>query len=251
MVPTRVAEELWPEVSAGLARFAAGLAAREGFDPARAQARFRIGMGDYALSLFAAALAGSVMEDAPGVTLELVAAVPGVAEDDLAMGRLDLLVGPVWANRGRFHAVPLLEQRFVGLVGRDHPLAGAAPPTLEDFAGAPHILTSSRGRVPGNVDAGLDRLGLNRHVAVTVPSFEEAARICARGQGVLSCGHTLAEVLARTHDLVTFPLPLEVPGFTLAVRVRPENTPSPSLRWLVDKLREACREQPQGRAIGE
>lgn len=236
MVPTRLAQDIWPDVAAALAQISTGLALRQHFDPASARGTFRVAMGDYALCLLGADFAASVVAEAPGVTLELVDAVPDSSESDLAIGRMDLVVDAVWQSQGRLDSRPILIEHFVGLIAPAHPLAQQSCLSPEAFARLPHILTSSRGRVPGSIDVGLDRLGLERHVLVTVPRFEEAARLCAAGVGVLSCGTSLARRLAQNHGLQIFELPLAAPKFTISALYRPENRAAPSLIWLLQKL---------------
>lgn len=238
MAPTRVAEELWPAVREALSRLDQGVRALEGFEPREATGRFRVAMGDYAMALLAAEVAARVARDAPGVTLELVAAVPGTAEDELSTGRTDLVVGAVWGDIGRLAATPMFDEHFVGLCARSHPFAHG-PVSIEQFCGVPHVLSSARGLMRGNVDAGLQRRGRDRHVAVTVPGFDEAARIVARGDSVVSCGARLADQLAARYDLARFELPLDVPGFSVRALCRPENSHTPSIVWLTRTLRAA------------
>lgn len=236
MAPTRVALDLWPEVASGLAQVASALAKRESFDPAKATATYRVAMGDYALALLGADFAAAVSASAPNVTLELTDASPTTASQDLTAGELDLIVGAVAEGIGRLTTTPLLEERFVGLVAKAHPLLGASSPGVDAFVAYPHILTSPRGRTIGNVDAGLRRIGKARKVSVAVPSFVEAARICAGGDSVLCCGERLARRLAAMFELAVFELPVDAPGFVLKAAAAPANRSAPSLRWLLQTL---------------
>lgn len=240
MIPTRAAEELWPHVSEALANLARGLGTLQGFEPAAAKGRVRVAMGDYAMAVLAADLASLIARDAPDLVLELVAAVPDLALEQISAGQADLLIGAVGGDVGRLQTRPLFAEQFIGLCARSHDFAKSAA-TPEDFAQARHVLISARGRTSGNVDAGLKQVGLSRHVAVTVPGPDEAARIVAKGGSIVSCGARLARRLAVTYDLHCFALPVDVPGFSVRALFRAENRTSPSLGWLLSKTQEVAQ----------
>jgi DNA-binding transcriptional LysR family regulator len=232
MVPTRLAQDLWPEIAAGLERIDGGLATLSTFAPATATTGFRIGMDDYAVMVLGANLSEYVTRTAPGVHLEIQPhAHPGVT-DPLLTGQLDLFVGAAWQPAPEFAAAPLFEEEFVGLVGAHHPLTTAHEVTMVDFLSHKHVLTSSRGRTCGNVDAGLSRTGCAREVSVVVPTFEAAARIAAGGQLIFCCGRRLAKQLALSHGLFAFDLPLIVPGFGIRMLWNRRDDRAPRLAWL-------------------
>jgi DNA-binding transcriptional LysR family regulator len=232
MVPSRLARDLWPEVAAGLTQIDAGLATLSAFAPTTAITAFRIGMDDYALTVLGASLSQHIMHTAPGVHLDIQPHVHPDVMDPLLNGQLDLFVGAVWRPAPEFLAAPLFEEEFVGLVGVHHPLTATHEITMADFLAHKHVLTSSRGRTCGNVDAGLSLTGCTREVSVVVPTFETAARIAAGGQLIFCCGRRLAEQFALSHGLVAFDLPLIVPGFEIRMLWNRRDDRAPGHVWL-------------------
>lgn len=236
MVPTRRALDLWPAIAEALSTLAAGLAGFQSFEPARADLRFRIGMDDYAVAVAAHRLCHHVVRAAPSLAIEIVPAGHPSDENRLRAGELDLFVGAVWQPAPRLAASTLLDETFVGLAAANCPWASgtawSAAPGLDDYLARPHLLVSALGAVPGNVDAGLALIGRSRRVTATLPTFDAAARTAAQGDGLLSCGRTLAGHLAATHGLRAFEIPLAVPGYAIRQLWNPYDSPAPAHRWL-------------------
>lgn len=232
MVPTRRAMDIWPALSEGLSHLRDGLAAAQHFDPVQAMGRFRIGLHDYAMAVLGPALIADLRAAAPQMDVDLLA-VGSAAEDEMLHdGRLDLILRSVWLTGPGLESQLLIREGFTGLIAVGHPLAGLGPVALDDYLAWPHVLVSSRGAVPGNVDAALAPQGLRRRIGCSVPTFEAAARIVACTDMILATGTALAPQLAATHGLTRFDLPLDVPGFDLAMLWSRRSGKAPAHLWL-------------------
>ena len=93
-------------------------------------------------------------------------------DDALRSGRVDLFIS---ASRPLGHEIrvqPLFSIRVVGVAREDHPCSG------RDHAAPPGALGPYRrlapGQDPGPIDDALARLGLDRHVALVVPTASSA-----------------------------------------------------------------------------
>ena len=126
---------------------------------------------------FAAGLVAAAMGAAPGVRLRFA---PKADKDVrwLREGLADLEIGVLGETGPEVKLQALFTDRFVGVVRPEHPLASGVV-TPERYAACGHVVASRRGRAWGPVDAALEAVGLQRRVAVVVPSFPAALAIAA------------------------------------------------------------------------
>lgn len=111
---------------------------------------------------------------------------------------------PTLADPQLLHT-PLLEDRYVCAIRRDHPLVDGEL-TLEQFLRLEHIHVSSRRSGMGYVDAALNQLGERRHIALRMQHHLMAPDIVCQSDLALSLPYTLA----RQFDLQLFELPFAV-----------------------------------------
>ena len=122
MRPTPLAERLAPTVQACLAMLERALAEAQAFDPATSQRVFRLHMSDIGESRFLPMLMARLHECAPGVRIETMYMEPADLGPALEQGRIDFAFGFLPHLRGMQH-LPLLTDRYVIVVRREHPLA--------------------------------------------------------------------------------------------------------------------------------
>lgn len=188
MMPTERAQALAPAIRDIVERVQGVIANVQGFDPATAVRRFRIGAPDGAVSVMVPRLVERVESIAPRIDLSILQLLPQPGALDpveawrgafaeIESGRIDLAILPYPASEARFHSSPLYFEDFVIVTRRGHPLSRG--PTIEAFAAAHHVLVSATGDSWGFVDRALAERGLERRIALTVPSFFMAAAAIA------------------------------------------------------------------------
>jgi DNA-binding transcriptional LysR family regulator len=239
MVPTIRAEAMREPLRRALEDIRGTLSPQPAFDPKTARLRVYIGTTDYAeLVLFPGVMA-RLGREAPGVELRVVALreEPG---SDLASGKLDVaLMPPIPNERGQgIRRQQILEERFVCVARREHPLAKKKALTLSGFAGASHALISPWGTEGGFVDDALARLGLQRRVTLALPHAMVAPHIVASSDLLLTMPERVARVLAPPLDLVLIEPPRELllTGFTLDILWHERTHGDPARRWLRDVI---------------
>ena len=127
---------------------------------------------------------------------------------------------------------PLYTARFVLVTSADHPLAGR-PWTLEEYAAASHVLVVAWGTSDlGFADEFLAEHGLTRRIAVTVPTFEEAAALVLNSRLVT----LLPESYANLPGLASGPLPIGERRLPLLHAWHPRAARDPRVRWLREVL---------------
>jgi DNA-binding transcriptional LysR family regulator len=240
MVPTRTALTIWPEIRAALKAIEANLSRLEAFDPASRNAVFRIGLDEYSLTVIGDRLIQAMRRGSPNARIDILPIPPPMADEALNGGQIDLAIGASWTPLAGLRVERLFKEEFVCLVDRHHPV-GRTSLTIERYLEFPHLLVSSVGRVTGNVDGALTRLGRQRRVGLTVPYLLAAPALLAGSELILNTGDRLAERLCQWYPVRTVEPPIRIPGFAVAMVWHPRNTASAAHRWLRDQVAGAVR----------
>jgi DNA-binding transcriptional LysR family regulator len=217
------------------------------FDPATAVRRFRIGGPDGAVSTLVPALVKRLETAAPAVDLSVVQLlpIPGSASaehawqgalGELDARRVDLAILPHRPSQSRFHAVPLYSEHFVIACRKGH--AFAAERSIQAFAAARHVLVSATGDTSGIVDTLRAAQGLQRRIALTVPSFFMAASAIAASDLIGALPSRFAAEAICTLPLQVVEPPFPIQSADLHVVVPHAAMLDRGLAWLVQLLTE-------------
>ncbi len=228
MLPTPRAELLAPQVEAVLDA-AAALVRPASFDPARLARTFTIGTVDFSDVTLVPPLVDTLAKAAPGVAIT-TRPLDDRADDALATGRLDLVVGVRAAIPTDAMASLLFDDGFVCAVRRDHPRVGRRL-TLERFVELPHLLIAPRGAPGSTIDAALEARGLTRRIVVRTHTFLSAPAIVASSDLVLTAPSRLLEPLAPRFRLRLLPTPVPVPRFQIFQAWHPRVQHDPIHAW--------------------
>ncbi|MNF56711.1 Nodulation protein D 2 [compost metagenome] len=186
---------------------------------------------------FGPALIARIAQEAPGVRLCFMQK-PDKDSTPLRAGSVDLETGVVGQDASpELRTQALFRDRFIGVVRAGHPLSqGEITPAR--YAAGGHIYVSRRGLDKGPVDEALKSLGLARQVVTMVAGFSTALALARATDLIVSVPerHT-ASLRAGMHS---FPLPLALPLFTVAMLWHPRMDADPAHRWLRGCLREVC-----------
>jgi DNA-binding transcriptional LysR family regulator len=244
MVPTPRAEALALPIRRALEEVRTALRASNRFDPKTARLFVRVGTSDYGELILLPRIVRRLERDAPGIDLRVAQYVesgPGL----LAGGTLDLVVAPIRPGDeapGMF-GVKLFDERFVCIVRRGHPLAKKKL-TLARFAAASHALIAPGGKGGSFVDESLARLGMSRHVTVTVPHFLVAPHLVAESDLILTVAERVANLLAAPLGLVvlTPPPELRLEGFTISALWHERTHADPAHVWVRGLFTETAKD---------
>lgn len=230
--PTPRAERLAVQVEAALQLLDAALAEADRFDAAHSQRRFVVHMSDIGADEFLPLLMADLGRVAPGVRVEAQQLPPEAIAPALEQGRLDLAFGYLPALAGT-ESAPLLQEHYVVLLRRGHPLAGAlkdrtARPTLErlDF-----VLVASHAE-PARA---LHLLGLEPRIRLTLPHFTVAAAILATTDLAAIMPLRPALRFAALHGLQVVEPDLGLPPFTVAMHWTWRQAHDAGHRWLRER----------------
>lgn len=121
-------------------------------------------------------------------------------------GAADIVLSPSLARRGELHALAAFEDRLVGLVGADDPLAQRPYLEARDFRERLYVTYSTV------LESGLEHEQLFRHGGIVpgryqrTSSPEALAALVGAGQGAAIVTGWLAATLTARHRLVALPL---------------------------------------------
>jgi DNA-binding transcriptional LysR family regulator len=204
-------------------------------DLAALERTFTLRANDNIISLLASALLERAEGVEPGIRLRFVAE----GEEDLAPlrdGRVDLDLGAIDHSGPELRSSPLYTERLVGMMAEGHPLAEREI-TLARLVSVPHVTVSRRGRPQGAFDAALGRHGLERTVAVVVPTFTSAAHIVLNSELIGLFPERYAHQVAATSGARVFPIEVGLPPIEVAQAWHLRHDNDPAHHWLREQVR--------------
>ena len=230
MRPTPRAMALADPVRLTLAHIQSAVLQREAFDPATATRVFRIGLPDSVEVAVVPALIERLQGAAPGVQLLLHSSNRLSILKELDSGSLDLAIGVF--NEGQTHHKRrrLYTDSFLCLFSPTQ-LNLTAPVSLQDYLRWPHVLTSLGGR-RGAVDDALAKHKLRRSIIMITPSFMAVPFVVRRARVFATMPSWLARYFSDAFALVTSPVPVELPSFTVSLLWHASFDHDPGHSWL-------------------
>ena len=194
---------------------------------------------------FGPALIAAVAEEAPGICLRF-APKPEKNSRYLREGLVDLEIG-VQSNMGpEIRIQRLFQDRFIGVIRKDHPLASLKTISAEDYVAWGHVAAAPDGAVSGFVDEALAELGMARKVASVVPGFPTAISV-ALASDLIALVPALYLINQQLSDkLHVFELPFKTRTLTVSQMWHPRMERDPAHRWLRQKILAVCRSRLTG-----
>jgi LysR family nod box-dependent transcriptional activator len=238
MYATPFAETLLPQVRQALETMEGVIATSRHFDPATTNRTFRIMTSDYIATSILFPIVTRLAVTAPGVRIELLLPSPRRIEL-LESGGIDLLitlqeyVAPELPSERLFED----EYRLVGRAG--HP-ALSAETTLAAMLAYEHVhVAIGDERLPSFGDAYLDRMGIQRRVAMIAPNFGMLPSLLQDTDWLALIQGRLAAQMARNFPLMTVVPPLPIPPLVEMAQYHVTRSNDPGLRWLIDLIRSS------------
>lgn len=226
VAPTPKAEQFARQVVAALKVLDVAIHEAEVFDPAQSQRRFAVHMSDIGADEFLPLLMAEVGRSAPGVRIEAMQLEPPQIGPALEEGRIDLAFGYLPELSGTERR-PLLEERYVVLLRRGHPLVRK----LRDRA-ALDRLDFIVVRSHSEPARALALLGLESRIRLALPHFTVAPSILAVTDLAVVMPMRPALRFAARHALQVVEPDLGLPPFTVSLHWTWRFHNDPGNRWL-------------------
>jgi DNA-binding transcriptional LysR family regulator len=238
--PTTRARQLAEPIRQGLKLLESALS-EPSFEPRSSERRFVILASDYVELVLLPPLLRRLQRQAPGVRLELRPWGLHEVPPELASGEADLMLGFYGKLPPQHHEQRLLEDEYVCVVRRGHPLVKGKL-SLARYLELSHVLVSARSNSPGSVDRALAALGKQRTVGARVSHFLSVPPLVARTDLVAALDRRVAEVFAGPLGLRLLPPPLKLPKGSIGQVWHAQQDREPAHRWLRELIGDVARE---------
>lgn len=205
------------------------------FDPAAAEAQFRIRCPDISTLRMAPPLAARMARVAPGVSLIFEAWGPE-AFADLARGKTDL---GIWSSVAPsiFLQQTLLEDRIVCVVGEANPLAKGKL-TRKAYAEARHVRVAAQDEPETVFERRIEAHGIHRQIGLSVPYFGAAVVAVASTDMIATVPFSAVRLYQNHVKVVAMPPPFTAEPLQIVMLWHPRLDADPAHRWLRDTIVE-------------
>ena len=226
MVATPHASALEPELKRLLERFNDFVNTAHSFDPATTKRVFRIAATDNPAAILAPDLIPAFQSHAPLAKIAFTLPDKARIAEHLENGDVDLFVGAAEDGSPELIAQTLFQEEFLTAQRRGHP-RGTAPPTIDEFCDAEHLLISTTGgHFSGMIDDALAEMGRERRVSVSIQSYALAPLVLASTDCICTLPKRFLQRFEDTLDLFSPPLPVSVFGMSLFWHSRMRTDPA-------------------------
>jgi DNA-binding transcriptional LysR family regulator len=240
LVPTPRAIELRSQVGTLVDGANAVLRPAAKLDLGKLERRFTLRTSEGFAETFGPRLLARIGQDAPGVTLQFVSK-PDKESAPLREGEVDIETGVIdLTTAPEMRAVPLFEDRWIGVVREAHPLTRGKM-TAGKYAGADHVHILRRGLHSTEIDEAVAAAGLTRHVAMIVQGFSAALALARETDLVATVPEKHTAGLRK--GMHTFTLPVAIAPFVLSMIWHPRMDGDLGHRWLRGLIRDLCNER--------
>jgi LysR family transcriptional activator of mexEF-oprN operon len=231
MRPTPRAMALADSVRLTLAQIQSTVLQSEAFEPATADRVFRIGLADSIEVAVIPGLIERLQASAPGVSLRLRSTNRMSILEELDTGTLDLGIGVFSQGQTHHKRRQLYTESFLCLFSPEQ-LDLTPPISLQDYLRWPHVLTSLADDARGAVDEALAKSKLKRSIVMTTPGFLAVPFVVRRARVITTMPSRLARYFSEAFGLVTSPVPIDLPSFTISLLWHESFDHDPGHRWL-------------------
>lgn len=179
MQPTPFAQELAEPVAYALGAIHGALNQNRVFEPAYSRQSFTVAMTDIGEIYFLSGLMKHLAQVAPGVSISTVRNHTIDLAHEMQAGHVDLALGHLPHLKTGFFQRRLLGQSYVCLFRKGHALDRDSI-TQVDFSEAEHVCIVAAGTGHGMVDELFAKMGIERHIRLSVPHFVAVGHILDR-----------------------------------------------------------------------
>ncbi|WP_343616361.1 LysR family transcriptional regulator [Novosphingobium sp.] len=229
MVPTPLGERLADPVRHALTELRSVLHGEE-FLPETARQRFVIAVSNYAAIAFVGPILQRARALAPQVRFSFRPSGTLDVPDLLDRGELDLALVAHAPLLQRFQSRQLIEEDFVGVARRGHPVLEGSPDVTR-FAAMAHLAISSSGDDLTRLDALLAERGLSRQIAAEAP-YLSAGAVLTQSDMVAVVARHIGEEFQRAYPVQLFELPVQPQPLVATMVWQSRFQDQPAHRWL-------------------
>jgi DNA-binding transcriptional LysR family regulator len=227
------AKALQAPLKAALEQVRALLEPADNFDPKASLATFTLAVSDYAEFVLLPRLIQRLSQLAPGVRVAVRHLGDEFPGRELESGRVDLVLGHFDALPSSLNVQPLFTEKLVCVLRRSHPqVREKGKLSAAHFTQLSHVRVAYHSGGLGQVDDALAANGLQRKIALQVPSFLVAPMVVAQTDLLGLLPARVAAHFSKLLPLRVLEPPLPLDGYAIAQVWATRPTPSLGLDWL-------------------
>jgi DNA-binding transcriptional LysR family regulator len=230
MEPTPHAIELLRLVVRAIAAIEDTMACHPVFDAARSRRLFRVGLTDIGQIVLLPQLLPHLRELAPQVQVEAFN-ISDQTPSMLETGGIDLAIGFIAEFDARFYQQALFDERFVCLSRAGHPRIRDTM-SLQAYVAEEHVVVTTSGTGHLVVDRTVERLKIERKVALRIPSFLALSTIVGSTDLLCTVPRRAGLIMARHGEVSVFDPPFELPAYTVRQHWHERQQFDPGCQWL-------------------
>lgn len=200
------------------------------FDPATSRRRFRVSMTDISHLQFLPALMRRVGKVAPEVHIEMLR-ITSQTPKLLESGESDLAVGFMPELEAGFYQQKLFDQHFACVVRKNHPRIEARM-TTSIYKRERHVAITAVGSGHDQVEGELQRLGIERRVALSLPTLPGLGNLLANTDLIATVPDRTAQMLVGIAQVKALQPPFSLPSFAIKQHWHERFQHDTANRWL-------------------
>lgn len=249
MQPTARAGQFAPGIQDALRMLSGTLDAAGSFDPSTSDQLFTFSATDFTAFALLPSLIAALERCAPHVRVRVVYSTHRESIDELASGRVQFALGFSDEGEGAQAGLASLDcfaDDYVVAFRHGHPRIGKKL-SLKQYLAGRHVVVTPWNTEGSVVDAALQKLGLERDVAVQLPSVMAAPFIVANSDHLITLPRRAVQQLAAAVPLAFRSAPFELPRYVLKAYFHRRHAASPAHRWMCQQIVLALRANRGGR----
>lgn len=234
MMPTPRAERLLPEIKQILTTLEQLASPPTGFHPAAAEITLTLAAVDYVQAIVLPPLLKHLEQVAPKIKIAVKPIEINQLAQQMERGEVDIALMPQGNAPSSLNSQVLLNEQFVCVVSRQHPEIQQQI-DLEQYCEGEHVLVSPRSNdFWGVVDQALATHNKFRTVSISIPNFLSVPEIIEHSRRIATIPLRLAQRYQQRWQILK--LPLDAPGFTIALIWHPRNHHDLAQIWLRETI---------------
>lgn len=216
MEPTPYAIRLAEPIGYALSTIHSSLNEKAQFDPSTSQQKFTLGMTDIGEIYVFPKLMEILRTSAPGISISTVRNTNVNLRDEMESGHVDLAIGLLPNLKTGFFQQRLFKQGYVCLYRSGHALDKGSM-TIDEFSNAEHVVVVASGTGHAMIDQSIEKKGIKRRVALTLPHFVALGHILATSNLIATVPERYARACAQPFGLKYVRHPVALPEISINI----------------------------------
>lgn len=238
MVLTPLADSLVKPLRDVLLRIEAFTTIRADFDPATIKRELKVEVSDYMIEVVLAEVLGRCAAQAPQLEFD-IRMINKHSADHLALGEIDLLIGPDFLCAADHPSKALLRESFSCVVWEGNSQVGEVLEEAQFFE-LGHVVTEWSGQLSFE-DRFLASRGTPRRREVVVPGYALISDFLVGSRRIATLQTRLAERLRRSAPLRVLPCPVKMAPVFEKVQWHRYHERDPVIGWLESMMQDVIR----------